>query len=104
MLILLYSNDKKAYLGFIPNDQAQFVDRIRMVIQQQKSKQAMVSNQALEIYICNWLNWKGDKFASIIHPGRWGNKNSNKLGQGSLWVSSQAYSSRGWYSQEWVLK
>ena len=47
VLILLYSNDKKAYLGFIPNDQAQFVERIRMVIQQQKSKQAMLSSQAL---------------------------------------------------------
>jgi len=45
VLILLYSNDKKAYLGFIPNDQAQFVERIRMVIQQQKSKQAMMQGQ-----------------------------------------------------------
>ncbi len=34
MLILLYSNDKKTYLGFIPNDQVQFVDSIRRVIQQ----------------------------------------------------------------------
>ena len=48
VLILLYSNDKKAYLGFIPNDQAQFVDRIRMVIQQQKSKQALVSKTKSE--------------------------------------------------------
>lgn len=39
VLILLYSNDKKAYLGFIPNDQASFVDRIRTVIQQQKTGQ-----------------------------------------------------------------
>ena len=36
VLILLYSNDKKAYLGFIPNDQVSFVERIRTVIQQQK--------------------------------------------------------------------
>ena len=39
MLILLYSNEKKAYLGFIPNDQVSFVDRIRTVIQQQKTGQ-----------------------------------------------------------------
>jgi mediator of RNA polymerase II transcription subunit 25 len=38
-LILLYSNEKKAYLGFIPNDQVSFVDRIRTVIQQQKTGQ-----------------------------------------------------------------
>ncbi|CAH0717748.1 unnamed protein product, partial [Brenthis ino] len=40
VLILLYTPDKKAYLGFIPNNQATFVDRLRKVIQQQKmSKQ-----------------------------------------------------------------
>jgi len=39
VLILLYSSEKKAYLGFIPNDQASFVDRIRTVIQQQKAGQ-----------------------------------------------------------------
>ncbi|CAG9766643.1 unnamed protein product [Ceutorhynchus assimilis] len=39
VLILLYTADKKAYLGFIPNDQAAFVDRLRKVIQQQKSTQ-----------------------------------------------------------------
>lgn len=37
--MLLYSPEKKAYIGFIPNDQAGFVDRIRKVIQQQKNKQ-----------------------------------------------------------------
>ena len=30
VLILLYSNEKKKYLGFIPNDQEGFVDRIRI--------------------------------------------------------------------------
>merc|ERR1719186_2246418 len=46
VLILLYSNDKKAYLGFIPNDQASFVDRIRTVIQQQKTgQQVRAQNQ-----------------------------------------------------------
>ncbi|XP_023012280.2 mediator of RNA polymerase II transcription subunit 25 isoform X2 [Leptinotarsa decemlineata] len=39
VLILLYTADKRAYLGFIPNDQAAFVDRLRKVIQQQKSNQ-----------------------------------------------------------------
>jgi len=39
VLILLYSNDKKTYLGFIPNDQTSFVDRIRTVIQRQKMGQ-----------------------------------------------------------------
>lgn len=43
VLMLLYSPDKKAYIGFIPNDQAGFVDRIRKVIQQQKSKQVQVN-------------------------------------------------------------
>ncbi|XP_026320909.1 mediator of RNA polymerase II transcription subunit 25-like isoform X2 [Hyposmocoma kahamanoa] len=39
VLILLYTPDKKAYLGFIPNNQATFVDRLRKVIQQQKITQ-----------------------------------------------------------------
>ncbi|XP_063369516.1 mediator of RNA polymerase II transcription subunit 25-like [Cydia amplana] len=39
VLILLYTPDKKAYLGFIPNNQATFVDRLRKVIQQQKMTQ-----------------------------------------------------------------
>ncbi|XP_068624974.1 mediator of RNA polymerase II transcription subunit 25-like isoform X2 [Battus philenor] len=41
VLILLYTPDKKAYLGFIPNNQATFVDRLRKVIQQQKITQIM---------------------------------------------------------------
>merc|ERR1719392_124542 len=36
VLILLYSNDKKAYFGYIPNDQVSFVDRIRTVIMKHK--------------------------------------------------------------------
>jgi len=39
VLILIYSNDKKAYFGYIPNDQVSFVDRIRTVIMQQKMGQ-----------------------------------------------------------------
>ncbi|XP_026824639.1 mediator of RNA polymerase II transcription subunit 25 isoform X1 [Ooceraea biroi] len=40
VLILLYTAEKKTYLGFIPNDQTAFVDRLRKVIQQQKTSQA----------------------------------------------------------------
>lgn len=42
VLILLYTTDKRAYLGFIPNDQTAFVDRLRKVIQHQKSTQALM--------------------------------------------------------------
>jgi len=51
VLILLYSNDKKAYLGFIPNDQVSFVDRIRTVIQQQKmgQQQQQVGGQQMRV-------------------------------------------------------
>lgn len=45
VLILLYTNEKRAYLGFIPNDQTAFVDRLRKVIQQQKSTQMMRQTQ-----------------------------------------------------------
>jgi len=37
VLILLYGSEKKSYLGFIPHDQASFVERIMTVIQQQKA-------------------------------------------------------------------
>lgn len=40
VLILLYTAEKKSYLGFIPNDQAAFVERLRTVIQRQKSSHA----------------------------------------------------------------
>ncbi|KAI4492167.1 hypothetical protein M0802_009973 [Mischocyttarus mexicanus] len=39
VLILLYTSEKRTYLGFIPNDQSAFVDRLRKVIQQQKTLQ-----------------------------------------------------------------
>ncbi|CAG0886150.1 unnamed protein product [Darwinula stevensoni] len=41
VLMLLLSPEKQAYVGFIPNDQAGFVERIRDVIRQQKSQQAI---------------------------------------------------------------
>lgn len=40
MLILLYTHDRKAFIGFIPNDQAAFVDRLRKLIQHQKANSA----------------------------------------------------------------
>ncbi|XP_031341690.1 mediator of RNA polymerase II transcription subunit 25-like isoform X2 [Photinus pyralis] len=45
VLILLYTAEKRAYLGFIPNDQTAFVDRLRKVIQQQKSTQMLRQGQ-----------------------------------------------------------
>jgi len=42
VLILLYSKERQAYLGLIPNDQAGFVDRIRKVIQEQKAQQGIM--------------------------------------------------------------
>lgn len=47
VLILLYTAEKRAYLGFIPNDQAAFVDRLRKVIQQQKSTQMLRQGQSV---------------------------------------------------------
>lgn len=45
VLILLYTAERRAYLGLIPNDQVAFVDRLRKVIQQQKSSQALNKSQ-----------------------------------------------------------
>lgn len=39
ILILLYMNDKKSYYGFVPNDQAGYVEKLRRVIQQSKITQ-----------------------------------------------------------------
>lgn len=36
VLILLYTPEKKAFLGFVPNNQGGFVDRLRKVIQQKQ--------------------------------------------------------------------
>lgn len=45
VLILLYTAERRAYLGLIPNDQGAFVDRLKKVIQQQKSSQALSKSQ-----------------------------------------------------------
>lgn len=37
VLILLYTPEKKAFLGFVPNNQTGFVDRLRKVIQQKQN-------------------------------------------------------------------
>lgn len=42
VLILLYTHDRKAFIGFIPNDQAAFVDRLRKLIQHQKASSAIL--------------------------------------------------------------
>lgn len=36
VLILLYTPEKRAFLGFVPNNQTGFVDRLRKVIQQKQ--------------------------------------------------------------------
>ena len=51
VLMLLYSVRKAAFIGFIPNNQAGFVNQFRMVVTRQKKNQAerargqMVSEQ-----------------------------------------------------------
>ncbi|XP_017143951.1 mediator of RNA polymerase II transcription subunit 25 [Drosophila miranda] len=52
VLILLYTPDRNAFLGFIPNNQAMFVERLRKVIQQkqhgnmqQQQQQQMLQQQ-----------------------------------------------------------
>lgn len=49
MLILLYAQDKKAYLGFVPNNQTAFVDRLRKVIQQKQGlRQGAAGNPGMQ--------------------------------------------------------
>ena len=45
VLILLYSPGKKVFLGFIPNDQTTFVERIREEIRKEKSKRDILANK-----------------------------------------------------------
>ncbi|CAC5362713.1 MED25 [Mytilus coruscus] len=46
VLLLLFSNKRKAFIGLIPNDQKAFVDGIRNVIFTHKLKQAQAQQQA----------------------------------------------------------
>lgn len=50
-MILLYTPDRKAFIGFIPNDQAAFVDRLRKLIQHQKASSAMLRQGQVRILI-----------------------------------------------------
>jgi len=45
VLILLFSPGKKVFLGFIPNDQTTFVERIREEIRKEKSKRDILANK-----------------------------------------------------------
>ncbi|XP_040577143.1 mediator of RNA polymerase II transcription subunit 25 isoform X2 [Lepeophtheirus salmonis] len=45
VLILLYSSEKGAYLGFIPNEQYRFVERVRKIIQQERTEQQIMANR-----------------------------------------------------------
>lgn len=47
VLILLYTPDKKVYLGFIPKDQSGFVNRLRTLIQLHKSNLSMQQRQVI---------------------------------------------------------
>lgn len=42
VLMLLYSPEKKAYIGFIPKYQTEFVEMLLKVIEEQKIKQVQV--------------------------------------------------------------
>lgn len=48
VLILLYGAEKKSYLGFIPNDQNSFVERIMTIIQQQRSGNMRQQQQGIQ--------------------------------------------------------
>jgi mediator of RNA polymerase II transcription subunit 25 len=64
VLILLYTSEKRAYLGFIPNDQAAFVDRLRKVIQHQKTTQALIRQQGGQV--SNLCLAKGQAFTVFV--------------------------------------
>ena len=78
MLILFYAQEKKSYLGFIPTDQAQFVERIRQVIQQQKSEQQkgrqiqLQQQQQMQQQQIPGAAQSGNQFLSFLKsPVRW---------------------------------
>ncbi|KAH8382102.1 hypothetical protein KR009_001886 [Drosophila setifemur] len=48
VLILLYTPDRNAFLGFIPNNQAMFVERLRKVIQQKQHGNMQQQQQMLQ--------------------------------------------------------
>lgn len=46
VLILLYTAEKKAFLGFVPNNQAGFVERLKKTISSQKQQTRQVDSFA----------------------------------------------------------
>lgn len=47
MLLLLYVQPRGVFIGFIPNDQQAFIDRLRKVIKQQKDAHAFQKNSVV---------------------------------------------------------
>jgi mediator of RNA polymerase II transcription subunit 25 len=87
---LFYSPDKEAYIGFIPNDQAAFLDQFQKFIIQQKSKQVQVKvNKViiLQFYPQNCLfidylaaTWsRTSRSKSKYSQTRWAKLNGNSL-------------------------
>ncbi|XP_011297129.1 mediator of RNA polymerase II transcription subunit 25 isoform X2 [Fopius arisanus] len=64
VLILLYTVGKRAYLGFIPNDQIAFVDRLQKVIQQQNTTQALIRQN--QIFSQGGSGTPGNKLSGTI--------------------------------------
>lgn len=56
VIILLYSSEKKAYVGFIPIDQFSFVNKIKSVIQSARKGQVREWELLYYVDLCN-LTW-----------------------------------------------
>ena len=56
VLILLYMAEKKAYLGFIPNDQTGYVERLKRVIQLNKNSQ-LANQQSIQVAPGNYIRY-----------------------------------------------
>jgi len=83
VLILLYTSEKRAYLGFIPNDQAAFVDRLRKVIQHQKTTQALIRQQGGQV--SNLCLAKGQAFKVFVIQGGAELTNTFQMVIGNIW-------------------
>lgn len=82
ILILLYQAEKKLFLGFIPNDQTGFVDRLRKLIQmqkqgnqralqqaQQQNQQAQQAQQGMMISQTNQMAMVGGQITQVAAGG-----------------------------------
>lgn len=65
VLILLYTPDRKAFIGFIPNDQAAFVDRLRKLIQHQKASSAMLRQGQVRFFFKYIYHYEVFTFISL---------------------------------------